>query len=125
MTDIHLLRELVGRRDALSAERQRREQEFELACQAEAAATTEFEQAFAKAYLAAKGRPVEERKQQARINTITLYGELQTAIALRRSGSGALRALVADFECLSAAFHAANRAAKVEAEMVRSGGYGA
>lgn len=125
MSDLHLLRELIGRRDALSAERQRRDEEHSLACQAEADAETEYEREYAKKYLFESKGTAEERKQQTKLATIDLYSQHRTAIALRRSGAAALRAMEADFECIKAAIHAVNRAMKVEAEMVHSGGYGA
>lgn len=110
------LRDLLTRRDALSEERQRRDNELDTATAAEAHWTTEFEYAHANAYLKATG-PVKEREARATLATMNQYRELQQAIALRRSASGAVRALEKDFDSITAAIHALNRQMKVELDL--------
>lgn len=115
MADV-TLRDLLTRRDALSEERQRRDAVLEAATEAEAHWTTEYERAAATAYLKATG-PVKEREARATLATMTEYRELQQAIALRRSGGSAIRALEKDFDSVTAAIHAFNRQLRVELDL--------
>lgn len=115
MADV-TLRDLLTRRDHLSGERQRRENELEMATQAEAHWQAKYERAKAEQYLRADG-PVKEREARATLATIKEFTELQQAIALRRSAGGALRTLEKDFDSITAAIHALNRQMKVELDL--------
>lgn len=82
----------------------------------EAAAVKNFKLAYSIAFEAAQGA-TRAREIKADAVTIELFGQLQNAIAMRRSATEAAKTLHHELDALAAIAHVSNREIKAEMQM--------
>jgi hypothetical protein len=105
---------LVGRLDELKPVLEASRRENKRANTEEASLQADYEMAYAVAYLSTgDDRPTEERKQRAKVETVSLFRKWKESVALRRSSSEALSSYEKELESIAALAHLGNRELKV------------
>lgn len=106
------LLEILHRRDEVARQLEEALHEYRSSNESEAILNAQYEREFAEAFLRGEGTQ-KDRECQAKLAAKDTYQALQMAIAIRRSGRGALDAHGKDMDALSAMAHAHNREMKV------------